>query len=480
MPSRSGPGELTSQEVTVTLSRIFSDFLLDTKVDQIPPADLQSAAKSFFDSIGVGLAGSASAQGRIVEEYVRAQAGEAEASVLGGAGRVPATLAALANGTFVHADDFDDMGAYGHQSAALVPALLAAAELAAPVSGSDLLAAYALGFEVATALHDDGRYDQYLSSFHKTSLFGVVAAAGAVARLLGLSTPETMATLALAATQAGGLENVVGTMVKPLHGGLAASSALEAARLAAAGVEGAEDVFEARGGFNEAFFQHRAVRPERIARSLGRPFTAASHVAIKGFPCCGSNQSALHALRELMARESISADDIEGVDVGMFPETSPVLTFWYPERGLNGKFSIRYVVGTMITKGAVRLDDFTDAEVKTARAREATGRVRAEVMSRWDRRLHDRKKMGNPVTVRTVDGRVLRHAVERSEMPGSAARPYTWLELRAKFSDNAARVLAGREDVAAAAALWQNLAEVPDVQECIDAVCPGSATESSR
>jgi 2-methylcitrate dehydratase PrpD len=460
-----------------TLSEQFAEFLLGTKGVDIPEADLEACAQSCFDAIGTGLAGRGSPHGKIVEKYVLSQGSVGEATIIGSGKRAPASLAGLANGVFVHADDYDDMGAYGHPSAPLVPALLAAAELAGlqSVSGEDFVVAYALGFETAMTLYADGKYDQYDACFHSTPVFGAVGAAGAVSRLLGLSPEETVAAIAIAASQAGGLGRNNGTMVKPLHAGFSASAAISAVQLAKAGVRGATDVLEGRGGFAETFFRHRAMQPARVASSIGSPYKAASHLHVKVFPCCGSNQSALHAVRELVAKEGLSYDEIEECVVEQMADTSPVLRYPSPVRGLNGKFSIHYTVGNLLLKGKLRIDDFTDEETQRPEVREAVAKVKAEVLSRWDKRAGaDRKAQGNPVRIKTKDGKVYHHAIERTKMLGAPKNRMSWDELTTKFDDNAARELNGSAAVTEASRLWRNLREQTTMAPALEAVTTNS------
>ena len=454
-----------------TLVSEFSDFLLETKADQIPAADLEACGQSIYDAVGTGLAGRGSPHGRMIQDYVLAQGGTAEATLIGSGKRARAPLTALANGAFVHADDYDDMGAYGHPSAPLVPSLLAAAELAGAVSGEEFIVAYALGFEVAMTLYAEGKYDQYDGCFHSTPVFGVIAATGAVARLLGLSHEETAAALAISASQAGGLGRNNGTMVKPLHAGLSASAAITSARLAVAGMRGADDVFEGRGGFAETYLRHRALQPSRVLQSLGQPHKAAAYLHVKLFPCCGSNQSALHAVSELMTKERLSYDEIDECVVEMMAETSPVLRYPAPERGLNGKFSIRYTVGNLLLKGALGIDDFSDAETRRPEVIEAVGKVRPEVLSRWDKQAGpDRKSKGNPVRIQTKDGRVYRHAIERTLMLGSPRNRLTWDQLAAKFEANAARELPDAGAVREASRRWRNLGSEGDLSAALSSI----------
>jgi hypothetical protein len=105
------------------------------------------------------------------------------------------------------------------------------------VSGRDLIAAYVAGFEAgvragqgAPAHHDGG--------WHLTGTLGTIAAGAACAKLLGLTGQQMTYTLAIAATQAAGMQQNRGTMCKSLHAGKAAANGLLAALLASKGFDG--------------------------------------------------------------------------------------------------------------------------------------------------------------------------------------------------------------------------------------------------
>ena len=62
----------------------------------------------------------------------------------------------------------------------------------------------------------------YQRGWHCTSTLGTIGAAAAASRLLGLDAAAAAHALAIAASAASGLKENFGTMVKPLHAGLAA------------------------------------------------------------------------------------------------------------------------------------------------------------------------------------------------------------------------------------------------------------------
>jgi 2-methylcitrate dehydratase PrpD len=413
----------------------------------LPGADREAIVRSTFDVLGTLLAGRRSAHGAIVSELGE----DGPCTLVGSRTHRDPYSAALANGTCAHADDFDDMGGYGHPSVALVPALLAAAELRErPVRGAELVEAYAVGFELGCALCKLGAYDQYERCFHSTPVFGMLAAAIATARLLGA---DGEAALCIAASRACGLGRNSGTMVKPLHAGLAAAGGLEATLLARDGIEARRDVFEARGGFVEAFFG-KPVDLARVVASLGNPYAAASTIAIKKYPCCGSNHSALDALDQLLREHELAPAEIAEVVVHDMTETSPVLRYPRPVDGLEGKFSIQFTLAQRISAGRLGLAEFERG------AGDLLERVRPEVLSRWDRRRAG-KARGNPVTITTTDGRELHAAVPRTELRGGPKHPLPWEWLEAKFTANAAR------ELPRAIELWRGLDALDDVRPAI-------------
>src|SRR5437773_4377982 len=119
----------------------------------MPPEVIGRARTAIIDTTGVILAGTTQPVTRIVAEVVAEDACRPLASQLGTGFKTSPENAALVNGVSGHALDFDDVSAAveGHPSVVVLPAALAAAELAA-ASGRDLLEAYAIGVEVMSRL----------------------------------------------------------------------------------------------------------------------------------------------------------------------------------------------------------------------------------------------------------------------------------------------------------------------------------------
>ena len=89
-----------------------------------------------------------------------------------------------------------------------------------------------LVFEVEAVLGAVMNPSHYEHGWHCTSTIGTIGAAATAARILGLDAEGTTRALSIAASEASGLKENFGTMVKPLQGGLAARNGVLAALLA--------------------------------------------------------------------------------------------------------------------------------------------------------------------------------------------------------------------------------------------------------
>ena len=112
----------------------------------------QRASIAVIDTCGVMLAGAGEPAARIAQSMA-AEEGVGECRVVGTSIATSPALAAFANGVAAHALDYDDMCfvSLAHPSCVLVPAILAAGEVA-HADARTLLDAYVVGFEIECRL----------------------------------------------------------------------------------------------------------------------------------------------------------------------------------------------------------------------------------------------------------------------------------------------------------------------------------------
>lgn len=336
--------------------------------------------------------------------------------------------AALLGGLLGHALDYDDVddAMIGHPSTVLVPSLLAVAE-ELDLAGDAVLEAFALGLHVCRDVAGRiGIDEHYAKGWHSTGTVGTIGATAALSRLRKLDVDRTRHALGIAGSLAGGSRQNFGTMTKPLHAGVAASNAVLATRLAAAGFTADLDQLEAPLGF---FALHHGGRA-----SEATPAAAATGLNVKLYPCCYYIHNAADAMLELVAA-GLRAEDVESVRVTVQPGGLAPLIHARPTTGLQGKFSLEYAMAAALLDHRLTLRTFTDDQVERPAAQEFLQRV-------------DKTESAVPpaggsadggfavVEVQLRSGDRLQRRVDRPR--GHATRPVTDDELHTKFVDCAA------------------------------------------
>jgi len=172
---------------------------------------------------------------------------------------------------------------------------------------------------IARVCHPDLRQ----RGFHPTGACGVFGAAAAVARLRGLPAPRIANAIGIAASGAAGLFAFVngGADIKRLHAGHAAREGVQAALLAAAGVQGPPGVIESRDGFLQAFAFGRTDPMRPLVRPLALPPAVPFGITdcyVKPYACCRHLQPAVEALMGLCREEDIVPDEVIRIDVDTY------------------------------------------------------------------------------------------------------------------------------------------------------------------
>ena len=449
-----------------------TDFILDTTIEDLPPALLDEGRRCVTDGVGVMLAGSTDACSRIVQEQIGAQGGNPEATILGPAGlRAPASLAARANGTAGHALDFDDtqlsnapdriFGLLTHPTVAPLAAGLAMAERAG-ASGADLLEAFLIGFEVECKISEAIHPRHYREGFHSTATVGTLGAAATAAKLAGLDREGLVMALGIAASLASGIRLGFGTMTKPLHAGRAAENGILAVDLAARGYTSGHDALEATWGFFRVF--GGGFDPDRL--NLGDPYTLLDPgVSVKMFPCGSLSHPSLAALLKLVRTEDLAPADIEGITFRAGRNILNPLRYLDPQNALEAKFSVPFLLASAVLRRRVGIAEFADDFVRSPDVVAMMGRVSVEFDPEIDARGYDR--MRSAMDLRLRDGSEI--TIEADVYPGGPERPLTREELRAKFRDCAAQALPA-ERAEEALALVERLDEAPRTADLVAAL----------
>jgi 2-methylcitrate dehydratase PrpD len=402
----------------------------------VAAAARERAAVAFKDTIGVMLAGAVEPAARMAQALA-AEEGAGECRMPGTPLSTSPAYAAFANGIAAHALDYDDMCfvSLAHPSCALVPALLAAGELAHAGAGV-LLDAYVVGFELECRLGTVMNPRHYHHrGWHCTSSIGTLGAAAAVARVLGLDAHATGHALGIAASSACGVKENLGSMVKPLHAGMAARNGVTAARLAQRGFTASPHALDGPQGYLSAMDSEGASLDLAVADLGIRWEIVETGVTVKLYPSCAATHPPLDALIEMKRREGLTSDQIESVDVDVDSMTPRLLIHPNPTNGLEAKFSMPFCAAAALVYPHVGIDTFDVDRIHNPAIQSLMPRVSLRANDAFDNAAPLSQAR---VTVHLRDGRVLSQSADGARgYPGRL----TDEELATKFLACAVRTL---------------------------------------
>src|SRR5712671_2690202 len=173
------------------LTKYISEFIVNTKYEDIPDNVITLGKKTILDGFGLALAGSASTAGPRIRQYIESLGPcGGSSSVIGTKMKVHPRFAALANGISIHADDYDDTGSALHVAAPILPPSFALCELNRR-SGKDLMLAFHVGVEVENKIGDAAAPRHQREGYHTTGTCGVFGSTAASAKLRDLNVRQT-------------------------------------------------------------------------------------------------------------------------------------------------------------------------------------------------------------------------------------------------------------------------------------------------
>ena len=416
----------------MSLTQDLGAFVARVGAEGVPSEARQIAKTGFIDCIGTMIAGSHEPAATTVLAAL-SPLPPGKVQLWFGKTRTSASEAALINGIAAHALDYDDVALRGHPSAALVPAIISAAQELGS-TGAQMLDAYVAGYEVWANLVQRETDMHHMKGWHPTGIFGPIAASAACSVLRRLDADRSSHALGLGASQSAGLMANFGSMAKPFHAGRAAQAGVTAARLAAAGFTAQPDALEHAQGFLAAVSPKGAVDRESPPKDLGRTWQIVTErLNVKKYPTCYYTHRALDGLLDLLQKTPIDARDVERVDVSISRENATVLRNHRPKTGLEAKFSIEFPMAGALVARKLGLGELNEEFVRSDTVQRLFERVCVVPSTNYDPESPG-SALTDQVVVTTRDGRRYESAAVRHAR-GHAQLPLAQTELRAKFLD---------------------------------------------
>ena len=355
------------KEDQAALAEVIADWAGGLREEAIPPAVREALTRTLMDSLGLMVA----ARGEpYVRAVVQAADGEGLCSIVGQPGGFDVMTAALANGTAIHGEDYDDTfeGTPVHVGAVMVPAVLAACEQRG-LSGGDLLRGLAVGAELICRLALVAPTAMHRQGFHPTAVCGAFGAAAGVATALRLPPAQFASALGIVGSMASGIIEYLaeGTWTKRMHPGWAAGAGWRAARLAESGFIGPRSVFEGEHGAFHAFAVPGIARDFAHLRDAWGERWEVAKLAFKPYACGTMAQPFIDCALKLRGEipdlseiDSIVAKVGEGTVHRLW---EPRAEKARPSTPYGAKFSVPYCVAVALHDGNAGLEQFTEARI---------------------------------------------------------------------------------------------------------------------
>jgi len=412
-----------------TLSARLAAHVIDTPWDALPPAAVLAAKHMALDPLAVAWAGPSAPGIPPVRDALIDEGGKPQGTVWATNAKIPARSAAFLNSAAAAALDFDGMQASErgsvHSDSVVLPAALAVAEQHG-ATGRELVAALVLGNDIVTRLGAASALPH--RGWYQTSIYGIMGAAAAAARLMRLDADQTMHAFGIAVNQACStqLPNIERSLVKRYSSAFAAQGGVLAALMAARGITAARQAFEGRFGFYELY---QPGEPDRLLDGLGVSYP---HVetGVKRFPSCACNHTAIEAALQLAREHPVQSSEIADLDVTISPYVHRLVGAPFDPSSdpqVAAQFSVQYSVAAAMLRGRFGVGDIEPDAVLERAVLALARRISVHADETW----------GNSRAATVV---IRMHSGERRErhvanIPGSQEAPLAEADRREKALD---------------------------------------------
>jgi 2-methylcitrate dehydratase PrpD len=409
------------------VSSAVADWAIGFSLDAAPAEVVHNTKIRLLDVVGVMIASNSHDNVEAARRAIAdADAGGRGAHSLMDAGETSPANAAFINGVASAVLEFDDthVATNIHATCAVAAAALPVAQ-AGGLSGRQLLEAVLVGSEIVCRLGMVTPVRMHEMGFHPTGVYGVFAAAYAVARLRGLPRDQMVDAVGTAASLSSGsiasFED--GTSTKTMHVGFAASAAIRAVALARHGITGPDRVFEGRFGWYRSHVQAAEdFNYAALTHELGSRWEVLN-IASKLYPCAYTLMPFISAALVLREQHAINLAEIREISCGIMPRSfrtvcEPVEDKRRPRSSWHGRISLQHTVAEALVLGRFDKSAYDPSSLRDPVINALADKV---VHVADPIATADTSRSRAVVSITMNDGRVLSHTVE--DMLGTRRNP---------------------------------------------------------
>ena len=416
----------------------FAGFLFDTKPGDFPDQAVVTAKELVLDLICIAAAGSQTPLSKIITGHSVDYFGSSTMAVpIIFDGRTASPVgAALAGGMMI--DSVDGHDGYkpckGHVGCALLPSVLALAQMTDLKDGAEfihrIIQGYEIGSRAGVALHAS------VADYHTSGAWMAVTCSALGARALGMTREEMREAIGIAEYHGPRSQMMRAidhpSMVKD-GSGWGAMAGTSATLLARDGFTGAPAI---------------SVEGDDVAPywvDLGERWLSCEQY-IKPFPVCRWAQPPVIAARHLLEKHSIAASDIDYVECTSFHEAIRLATC-EPQNTEEAQYSLPFPVAAMIVKGQLTPSEITGDCLFDPEILRLSRSMKLGEAEEYNKRFPQDRVAA--VTIVLNDGTRLESGT--FEAIGDPEAPFTSAQMREKFHAFADPVLGNDRSKAIAA-----------------------------
>ena len=425
-----------------TYAENLAQYATNLRFDDLPTQVVRQAKVTLRDSIACGVSGARVNKPwcKAALQLVRHQGGTKHATVWHFGDRTSDLGAAFINAMFAHSMDFnDDLG--GVQIGAIVPMTALAVGEAVGASGTDVIAAMTIGYDLAARIAQTvDAQALFLSGIQPTAWIGGFAATAVAGRLLDQNVSQLAAALGIVASFAAGPMEFLrhGTDTKRFHPAKCAHSGVMAARLASFGMTGPQTIFEGEfGAFNAL---SGSPKLECLVADLGTRFEI-MNTRIKPLPFADGNLGPLEGVLAIMQENGIDAESIDHIHCRVIPSLIPFVFEFHGDRSkkyrpvteLDAQTSLPFCLAVGILRdGNVTFENFDPSNYADPEIHKLADKVTAEGDSSLRGRNVCPVDLSTVVSLAAKNGETYTKRIEHHR--GDPRNPMSDEELRNKFS----------------------------------------------
>lgn len=425
-----------------TISQTLGRFVSELDYTDLPGEVVATAKLRILDTLGACLASVGMPYAEAMFDLCRDQGGPEAASAIGKEQRMPATWAALYNGSLAHGNDYDDTHSKSivHAGGIIVPTALAVSENTGS-SGRDLIAAVVGGYEVVARIGMAASTGFHRQGFHPTGVCGVFSASATAGKLLQLGEAQIAHAFGIAGSQAAGSMEFLeeGAWTKRMHPGWAAHGGIIAAGLARRGYIGPEKIFEGRYGLYNLYAN--TVTPDlSLATARLCEEWEILNTDFKPYPCGHISHPYMDCALKLRREYDLKPEQIVSIELRV-PTAAvailcePLADKRRPQSSYAARFSMPYAVAVILVAGRAGIEEFADERLGDAVVLDLCARTNYVV----DDSLPFPRSFPGWVIIRLKNGTRLEARMDASR--GSRENPMSEHEVWEKFEANASRTL---------------------------------------